>query len=172
MPEELVAVGIDREDPEAISFMRVGAPMNIGRTKTEVYLASSAIAIPDDVVEITSLPPESSGRVTVDDTFIHRFEMPIPVEKVDPRLVPEIEKACEEVIKTAEQPMKFNVLAQKVRTFYKPGQSLQASRIAYEIVRKWYLEGRLVITPFKKKYGLFDVPGEIDIVQFGLSLKD
>ena len=172
MPEEIVAVGIDREDPEAISFMRVGAPMNVGRSRTGVYLATSAIAFPDDVTEATSLPSESSGRITVDDTYIHRFEMPIPVEKVDPRTLPEMERALLDVVATEPQPLKFDVLARRIGWLYRPGQSHQAARIAYEIVRKWHLEGRLVLAPFTEKYGLFDEPGEIDVVQFGISLNE
>lgn len=170
--EEIVVLGLDREDPEAISFLRVNCPMMVSRNANEVYLATSAIAFPEGQTEATVLPPSSSGRITVEETQIHHFQMCKPIEPTDPKMMIKYEKLLEEMVRNSPAPLKFSKLMVRAGEFYPEDKVLQRAQWAYEIIWKWHNEGRLVLTPYTVKYRTLDEEVETDVVQFGISLKE
>jgi len=79
---EDVALAISLGDPDCIGFTKINQPMNVSFVSHGVYMATTAMAFPDDAKEVKPLPMLSSGYVYRDRIVTYPYKTP-PCEIVD-----------------------------------------------------------------------------------------
>lgn len=85
-PSEIVGLTITTEYPDAIYAARFNQPMMIGEAEDGIYLATTAIAFPEDVTfkSVYLLPAGHSATITRSGVIFHEMKMPLPVSHIEP----------------------------------------------------------------------------------------
>lgn len=102
LPADIVLLGVHAELDGTITVGDVTRSMVVGYGDGETYLATSAIAFPEEIGKrsITLLPPTSVSQITADGVKIFNTELDgVRVEQVDFRIASEIYRRMEELLK-------------------------------------------------------------------------
>ena len=143
VPSELVGLMLMAHTPSAIAYAATNMPMTVAKADHGMYLASAAVAMPEDARYVQQLPVHASGYVYAD-----RFEM-IPFKQTTAEL-PEIDanvlckayKIIENELSTGEKSYK------ELRVAVKPifGEGFApTTRTVYEVLYAMKKEGRIAM---------------------------
>lgn len=140
-PAEIVGLTVSTAEPDRISAARINMPMMVGSADDGTYLASTAIAFPDDVhfENIYPLPVNSFAAVYADRVEISPFKAPpAPITTLIPwdEAVP----AVLELLK--EGPAKLGPVIRSIKPFFE-GDIFPADYTAYEILRLLFAKGKI-----------------------------
>lgn len=131
---EDVALAISLDDPTAIGFTRINQPMVVAFADHGVYMASTAMAFPEDVGEVKPIPILSSGYVYRDRICTFPYKVPpCAVKDADPATTARIYAFVVEQLKKERHTL--NSLRNLVNPLFGECQSAVASYLLYEILR-------------------------------------
>ena len=143
MPSEIVGLMLATKTPDQIVWSRLNMPMNLAYAPHGAYLASAAMAFPDDAGEPMALPACCSGTVSKDAMSAIKFKNP-------PAQVPPINAtmrrdAYDFVCETLKsQALPFSDLRRKVQTqFFKDQLCPPAALLTYDILYALQKDGKL-----------------------------
>lgn len=141
---EVVALAMNQEEPDSITWMRINYPMFAGIADHGIYLATTPQAMPEDARNITLLSPLSSGRIYKD-----RIETkPFPASDVSVApILPGVWKKCYEAMETAlmEKEMNHDQLDRLIRPLFPEATCPPESAVNYAIMNEFEKSGRLEI---------------------------
>ena len=145
MPGEIVALGLCSRDPGAVAFAKYNMPMSVARTEREVFIGSFSVAFPRDREYLTldELPSASSGEITLEGTFVHRFKPVLEIGRMTPQI---LHDAYEAVLQTLREEGACSIgrLNKAVRVLW--GEKVDLRYPAtYSILRQLEDQGRLEI---------------------------
>jgi hypothetical protein len=83
MPAEIVGLSINTDEPDAISFARIDAPLYVSFASHGAYVASMPDKFPGDASEAVLIPACSSGKIYADHVEITPFSAPLSVKPMD-----------------------------------------------------------------------------------------
>ena len=154
MPSEIVGLLLALDSPDKIFFSRINQPMFASFTDHGAYLATTAIAFPDDAGEPMLLPSNSSGYISRSDLHISPFKNPpCTVAPITAKLRHEAYPAvCEELSKGNLElwdPLTNYNLAKCVDTLFEKADCNPSNALVYDIFHSLYRDGRLDITPIR-----------------------
>lgn len=134
MPGDIVGLMLSEKTPDSIFFSRINRPMMWGKAPHGSYLATTAMAMPADAAEITSLPVCASGAVRAADyTYTPYPQPPIAVAPVTDAIFESaralIEKALGEGEKTAGELLKL------IPPLFEDNGCTQSAHLTYEVLR-------------------------------------
>ncbi|MBQ4528673.1 MAG: hypothetical protein II998_11455 [Clostridia bacterium] len=168
IPAEIVGLCISLADSQNIYWSRINRPMMAGFASHGAYLATSALAFPDDASEPFALPANSSGCIGKDQLKITPYsKAPGVVVPMDMALRA---KAFDIVKKKLSDggSYTFKQLKNEIMHLFSGDGSYQDALLIYEILYALYKSDLLSI---KKR----NVPGAIDTLEapsFLMSLKN
>ena len=142
VPSELVGLMLMAHTPGAIGYAATNMPMTIARADHGMYLASAALALPEDGRYIQQLPVNASGYVYAD-----RFEMvpfknpPAELLQMDANVLCQAYNVVENELKTGEKSYKELRVAVKKAIF--GDQYAPVTRTVYEVLYAMQREGRI-----------------------------
>ncbi|MDF2725477.1 MAG: glucosamine--fructose-6-phosphate aminotransferase, isomerizing [Paenibacillus sp.] len=150
LPSEIVGLMIHADRPDRIVASRINMPMMIGRAANETFLATAAIAFPDEVADehIAMLPPASTAEV-LSSRYIVTEQRPAvdPVADISAKLWREAYERAEAALAGQEEKPKRVADIVKVLEDLKPKeQAAQLAMVAYEVLRSLKRDNRLGIT--------------------------
>ncbi len=142
LPAEIVGLMLATATPDAITWSRLNMPMNLGFCPHGAYLASAAMAFPEDAGEPIELPACCSGTVTKDGYTALRFKNPpADVPPIDAKMRQE---AYTFLCENLQEPIGFSDLRRKVQTrFFKDQICPPADLLIYSVLYSLQKEGRL-----------------------------
>lgn len=167
MPSEIVGLLLSLTEPDAIIFSRVNQPMNVSFAPHGAYLATTALAFPEDAGESAMLPACSGGRIYRDHFTAGPYEKaPGTVAKITAKVTAEAYAAIVRRLKTGEANV--GELAKEISPLFEEADCLPAAMLTYHVLHALEQQGRL------KKISL-RVPGvfaETDAPLFKAGLKE
>ena len=141
-PKEAVELLLSVAHPDRITYCRFNFPMNVGFAPHGAYLASAALAFPDDAREPLPLPMGSSGTVWKD-----RYEaIPYRALPATPALIDtRVRQEGYQIVCAALREGKhtFPELCKKIEPVFAPADCVQRAMLTYEILTTLYKDGRL-----------------------------
>ena len=154
IPTDNISVGVHADLPDTITVCTVTRPMSVLEAEGECYLASCAIAFPEDVKgKITHLVPCSLSQVTPNGLEILATELEgVRVEHMNERILSIYSDAIiDQMSKKPTSLYEFkhpeNVWSEPMvdcDRFVRPGTKLKADMHAvYQVLYRLYKEGRL-----------------------------
>ncbi len=153
LPAEIVGLMLATKTPEAITWSRLNMPMNLGFAPHGAYLASAAMAFPEDAGEPIELPACCSGAVTKEGYTAKKFKNPpAAVPPIDAKMRSEAYPFIEEILKG--EPIGFSDLRRKVQAhFFKdqvcPPAALLTYSVLYSLQKEDRLQSETRIMPFR-----------------------
>ena len=150
MPSEIVGLLLSRTAPDRIFYSRINQPMFVAFASHGAYLATSAIALPDDATEPRLLPAMSAGYVSADGEFSS------PYKKAPCTVAPITAKArraaydviCNELAKGGCEvwcPVRQYNLTAVMKGVFPDADCNQTAALMYDILFSLYKEGKLKI---------------------------
>lgn len=144
MPSEIVGLMLSLTDPNGIAWSRFNMPMNVAFASHGAYLASAAIAMPEDAGEPMPLMPCAYGVVYADHFTTHRYEnSPLTVAQ----LTAEVRGRAFEVIcrELEEGPKYYGELHRKVKELFEPADCMPSTLATYEVLYALKKAGKLKV---------------------------
>ncbi len=144
VPSELVGLMLMTHTPGGIAYAATNMPMAAARADHGMYLASTALALPEDGRYVQQLPVNAAGYVYAD-----RFEMvpfknpPADLAMMDAGVIRRAYNIVENELKTGEKSCKELRVAVKAAIFgdaYAP-----TLRTVYEVLYAMHREGRITL---------------------------
>lgn len=161
MPSEIVGLLLALSDPDKIFYSRINRPMFVGFANHGAYLATSAIAFPDDASEPQLLPALSSGYVCADGVYSSPYKNPpCMVAPIDAKVRKEAYDAiCSELSSGGREvwcPIRQDNLAAPLDTLFGGADCNQTAALMYDILFSLYKDEKLKI---EEKVYETEVPG-------------
>ncbi|MBO5269725.1 MAG: hypothetical protein J6B77_02995 [Clostridia bacterium] len=106
LPADIVILALNAKLDGTITAGTVTRPMVAGFGNSETYLATTALAFPDDIQAhpILPLPPTSVSSVTKDGVFVRRTALRgVKVEQIDYRIASEIYARLEKLLSESKE---------------------------------------------------------------------
>lgn len=153
-PAEIVGLVISSEHPDTIYAARFNQPMMIGQAEDGIYLATTAIAFPDDVefTSITLLPAGCSATITPKSVTLHTMNMALPVKDLDADILYRVRKAAEAILECG--PVNIFPLVSAAQACYNKSDVAPVNVVAYEALRGLLKAGKAELFTVKE-------PGQI-----------
>lgn len=160
MPSEVVGLILRAQDPEHIFVTRVNFPMMIGiTTDGETYLATTAMAFPDDVKfrTIEPLPPCTTCEVFRGGYRVSTHPVEIDgVEAITPLLWHRVYQRVEEFLTVdRDLPPCVQDVIDACADLWDQSKAVQSPSLIYEVLRSFRDQGRLRIVKTKAE-GAFE----------------
>ncbi len=144
MPGEIVGLTLHDAEPDCIVWSRVNQPMVVGFADHGVYLATTALAFPDDAKSITSLPAMSCGRVYRDRFTAKPFDAPpCSIAPITAKVWHDAYAAMVKVL--GEKLCRMEDVCAVVEPCFESADCMPSETLAYEIMHSLWLDGRLGI---------------------------
>lgn len=143
-PAEIVGLTVSAAEPDHITAARINMPMMIAKADDGTYMASTAIAFPEDIAfkTVYPLPVNSSACVYTDRAEIVPFKVPpAPISS----LLPWAEAVPAVLEKLAEGPSKLGPIIRSIKPFFE-GDVFPADHLTYEILRLLKAKGKVEFT--------------------------
>ena len=146
-PAEIVALALHVSCPDTILAARYNQPMMLGRAADGVYLATTAMAFPDDVRfdAIDLLPAGCSASIRCDGWTIHGFTPPIPVAPLTPARYAAAREILFDFI--GDTPVTVPECCGALDVLWPEGSLAQNAVLCYETLRSMLGENRVRIVP-------------------------
>ncbi len=133
MPSEIVGLLLSLANPDAVTFSRINYPMSVGFADHGAYLATTAIAFPEDAGEPMLLPACSSGCVYRDHMEIIPFkDPPAKVAPITARVRAEAYDAI--LARLEEGPQMMGALCKAAALCFDEADLRQDAPLAYDIL--------------------------------------
>lgn len=150
MPSEIVGLLLSCSDPDKIFYSRINQPMFVGFAPHGAYLATSAIAFPDDAGEPQLLPAMSAGYVSSGGEFSSPYKSePCTVAPITAKARRDAYDAiCRELEKGGCEvwcPVRQYNLTNAIKGVFSDADCNQAAALMYDILFSLYKEGKLKI---------------------------
>lgn len=160
LPSEVVGLVMRKENPRSIFITRINYPMMIGTAcDGDIYLATTALAFPEDVQfrSIELLPPCTTFEVS--DGGYRTATEPVLIDNIA-SLTPDIYmKAYPKVVDylqgKQDNPPSFWDVVENCANVWPEGKIGQEEPLIYEILRALHTEGRLGIV-YAEEDGAFE----------------
>lgn len=166
MPAQILGLTVSQNEPDRISFSRIDKPMSVGFASHGAYMATSAIAFPEDAGEPQLLPVCSSGSVNKDSfTAVKYKELPARVAQLDSRVRTESYQIICDLL--GRNPKSIKEICSEFKPCFEKSDCVPDDQALYEALYSLYREGKLQIKSRR-------VPGAIegiDAPEFVLSVK-
>lgn len=167
LPGEIVGLLLSLTTPDCISWSRISRPMSLSFTTHGAYLATTAMAFPEDAGEPQLLPACSAGRV-----YSNRFSV-TPYQHSPARIAPihaQIRHHAYEIIcaELKNGPKIFVDLAQAIKPLFEEADCLPVAALVYDILYGLKKCGTLKIEPRR-------IPGaraDLDAPKFFMSIHE
>ena len=143
-PAEIVGLVLAQEHPDRIYAARINAPMMVGHSGDAVYLASTAMAFPEDagIHSIYPIPVNSTAEVFVGGTAFSPFAAPpapIPQMADYDRIIRAFLSRLE------EGPADLDELERAIQPCFPPSTVIPRAHTAYELIRMLRQRGELEV---------------------------
>ncbi len=152
MPSEIVGLMLSVTEPEKIFFSRINKPMFLSFSSDGAYLASTAMAFPDNVEgEPQLLPAQSSGYVQQNAFFSRPFiAPPAKVAKIDAKTYHDAyELICDALSKeklSFYNPVSgFDLPTSLLKPIFEESDCQQTATLSYSVLYALKREGKLNI---------------------------
>lgn len=144
-PAEIVGLALHTTVPDAILAARFNQPMMLGRAEDGVYLATTALAFPEDVelYALDLLPAGCSATIRADGWTIHGFRSPIPVATLDASLYRSAQTGILRYINASPEPVSIGKCCELTRRLWPQGMLGQSAVLCYEALRPLVRSGRV-----------------------------
>ena len=141
-PGEFVGLLLSLAHPDRIFWSRVNMPMFAGYAPHGAYLASAALAFPDDAGEPLLLPPLSSGEVRADGFTARPYRKQLAkIAPIDARVTHDAYEAISAALQAA--PRTIPELVPVVRPLFEKADCSPNAAVIYETLRALMREGKL-----------------------------
>ena len=141
MPHEIVGLILTLERPDAIVWSRFNYPMNLAFAEHGAYLASAALAFPEDAGEPIEIPPCTAGEVFSDRYICVPFaDSPVTVAPITARVRAEAYGIVCEMLK---EPTPYSSLAKAVEPLFDGADCCPRAMLVYDILYSLKKQGRL-----------------------------
>jgi len=155
LPAEVVGLCMLKKHPDSIFVSRINCPMMIGITDDgDTYLATTAMAFPDDVTfrTLELLPPATTFRVFAGG--YHASAYPIKLYNIAP-ITPDIwhkaySRTEQFLTDDKKTPAHIRDVIAACADLWPEGSVHQGAPLVYEILRSFHKENRLKITLVEK----------------------
>lgn len=143
-PAEIVGLVLDQRYPDRIHVARVNAPMMVGHSADAVYLATTAMAFPEDagILNIYPVPVHSTAEICVGSTVFRPFAEP-------PAQIPQIadyDRIYEAFInRLKEGPADLDQLEFAIQPCFPENTVIPRAHTAYELIRMLRQRGDLEV---------------------------
>ncbi len=166
MPVEMVLLMLSRKHPDRIFWSLMNKPMKRGVAPHGTYLASCAIAFPDDAAAPMQLPHCSAGFVTADSFSATAFAAPpARVAPIDASVTAlGYELVCRML---SEGEKTLPELAKACRSLFETADCDLAAPLVYDILFALHKQGKLHIETRRWR----SEPNEMDAPLFYMTLK-
>ena len=142
MPSEIVGLLLSLTEPDCIVFSRINQPMNVSFSPHGAYLATAALAFPEDAGERYMLPALSGGRVYRDRFEAGPYrEAPGSVAPVTAKVTAEAYAAIELCLKNGEKSV--GELCGQIAPLFDEADCIPAAILVYHVLDALKLQGRL-----------------------------
>ncbi|MBQ9805024.1 MAG: hypothetical protein IJW49_00725 [Clostridia bacterium] len=142
MPGEIVGLLLTLRETEAITWSRINMPMFVGFADHGAYLASSALAFPNDAKNETLLPCLSSGKVYADRYTVVPYRETIgDMGKIDDTVTKEAYGIIESLLKEGNKT--FSDLYKAIAHVFGAHDFIDREPLAYRILQAINRQGRL-----------------------------
>lgn len=144
IPGEITGLLLTLSEPDSIAWSRINMPMWVGFSSHGAYMATSALAFPEDSGNALLLPGSASGRVYAD-----RYEV-IPY-KTEPcnvaRINPEIAHAAYDIIygMLEEGNKKYSEFYTAIKECFPAADCIDSEPLTYGILQAVAKRGKLKI---------------------------
>ncbi len=145
MPNKIVGLLLSLTKPDRIFWGRINRPMMLSFSDKGAYLATSAMAFPDNCGEIITLPQNSSGYVRNDVFDFKSFKNPpARVAEINERIFEQGIKETRKILKDGEKT--FKQIEKHMGILFEESDCTPKTLLGYEVLR--YLEnlGEIKIT--------------------------
>lgn len=144
MPSEIVGLMLSLAEPDGIVWSRINRPMMLSFAEHGAYLATTAMAFPEDHGDVQSLPPLASGCVYRNRAVCAPYAAPpTAVGEADPSM---IERAYDLICDAlSKQTMRFSEIEKLAATLFSPSDCPQDALVSYEVLRSLSDQGRLEV---------------------------
>jgi glucosamine--fructose-6-phosphate aminotransferase (isomerizing) len=146
-PAEIVGLSIFSEVPDKIIASRFNQPLMIGYSIDAVFMASTALAFPEDsgIDTINPMPVSSSAVISKDSMEIYPF---IPDRGKVANTFP-FAYACEKILKELSEDAKtLQNLKNATAPLWPEDSAPQKDMLVYEILRSLYSQGKISFKDF------------------------
>lgn len=141
MPCELVGLMLMTHTPGAIAYCATNMPMTVARAEHGMYLASAAVAMPQDARYVQQLPAHTAGYVFKDRWEVIPFETPVAeLPDMDANVLCQAYTIIENELKTGEKSC--SELKKAVKAIFKTDFA-PAVRTTYEVLYAMHKQGRI-----------------------------
>ncbi len=154
MPSEIVGLLLSLAAPDAVVFSRINYPMSIGFADHGAYLATTAVAFPEDAGEPMLLPACSSGYVYRDHLTVLPYKN--PPAKTAPITARVRAEAYDAILaRLAEGAQMMGALCKAAAPCFDEADLRQDAPLAYDIVDALHRAGKV-------RFENIRVPGAFD----------
>jgi len=154
MPGEIVGLLLSLATPDKIFWSRINMPMSVGFSSHGAYMASAAIAFPEDAGEPIPLPVNASGYVTRNGYTVNAYEKaPVEIAPITAKVRKEAYDLICKMISEEEQTIP--VLAKSVKPLFGDYNAFPAALLVYDILYSLNKQGKL-------KTEIYRVDGVVD----------
>ncbi len=149
MPGDIVGLMLSLSTPDRIVWSKISRPMTLSFAEHGAYLATTAIAHPDDAItEKIKLPVLSAGYVSASGFTAKKYDIPpAPVLTADLKT---LSRAYELALTALEEkPRTFNEVLRIINKNFAQNTDNAVStltQVNYDVFEALYKEGRLEIT--------------------------
>ena len=144
IPAEIVGLYISLCASDRIFWSRINRPMMAGFSDHGAYLATSAIAFPDDASEPFALPACASGYITSGEVNITAY--PKPPVCVEPMNLSLRSRAYEKICaKLKTGFFNFKELKNEIMPLFGEGGCYQDALMTYEVLYALYKQSKLCV---------------------------
>lgn len=141
-PGEFVGLLLSLAHPDRVFWSRVDMPMFAGYAPHGAYLASAALAFPDDAGAPLLLPPLSSGEIRADGFTARAYQKPLAkIAPIDARVMHDAYEAISAALREEKQTVK--TLVPVVRPLFEKADCSPNAAVIYEVLRALSREGKL-----------------------------
>lgn len=144
IPSDDVDLNICLDEPTCIAYAKMSQPMTLGFCPHGAYLATAALALPDDIRDVILLPSFTAGKVYCDHYVQKPFDtLPCTYEKMDNELLLRAYPLILDMLKTEKESV--GAIRSKLRPLLFPAdaQSAPTTFVIYETLRAMKKQGIL-----------------------------
>ncbi len=154
LPGELAGLLLSLAEPEHITFSRSNMPLYVGFSSHGGYIASTALAFPEDADRVAQIPSFTSGRLHKDSYTLIPYKTPIAnMGQINDRLTVEAYAIIVDLLREGNKSCAD--LYKAVYPLFDGYDYYDAEPLTYNIMQTLHKEGRL-------RTEIISRPGKLD----------
>ena len=144
-PSEIVGLMLHTDHPDCVTATRINQPLMLGRHRGDAFMASAALAFPEERMDwLAPMPVNATAVVRRGRIETHPFDTatgpvaePIPWCEAEERIVAAL---------AGEEMQSLSAPRKATADLWPQGQAAQSAMMLYEILRGLKLRGRIEMT--------------------------